>query len=187
MSRGMGATAEQAASADVIRFALFFQAAFATGTLYAWTGSGDRQWNGQTWTGAGNLIGVSGLEETDDGRAVGITATFTATTALVSAALGAARQGLPGIVWLALFDAAGNFIPGTPLQMWAGSLDVPTVTRAGDVATLSITYESPLADADRPREFRWTDQQQRSDYPADGSFRYVAQLADKAIGVGVAQ
>ena len=39
--------------------------------LRLWTGAGELAWNGQTFTGAGSLLGISPIEETGEVRAVG--------------------------------------------------------------------------------------------------------------------
>jgi len=43
---------------------LFFEGEFSDGTLRLWSGLGPISWNGHTWTGAGNLLGMSEVKET---------------------------------------------------------------------------------------------------------------------------
>jgi hypothetical protein len=78
-------------------------------------------------------------------------------------------------------------VVGTPYLAFSGRLDVPVIDEAGDTATISISYESRLADLDRPRIRRYTDQDQRAEYPNDGGLRYIAGLQDKQVTWGAKQ
>ena len=52
-----------------IDLALLAQMDFDSGILYMWTGLGDLVWDGKTFIGGGNVIGVSPTEETQDMQA----------------------------------------------------------------------------------------------------------------------
>jgi hypothetical protein len=154
------------------------------GAAHAWTGVGTLSWDSKSWIGTGAFGSVSAIEETDQIRASGIQVSLNGiASANVSLALQSCRQGAAGKVWLALLDSAGAIV-GTPYLAFSGRLDVPVIDDAGDSATISISYESRLADLDRPRVRRYTDADQRAEYPADGSMRYIAGLQDKQIAWG---
>lgn len=182
--RDMTPAMEAALIARDVRPALFFEGQFPSGYLRLWTGLGDIAWNGQTWTGAGNLIGVSGFDEGQDVVARGLSVSLSGVpTSLVSLAILDARQGMPGRIWVALRAADGSII-ADPIQSFAGRLDVPTLADTGDTCTISITYESRLIDLNRPRELRYTHEAQQQLYPGDLGFEFVTSIQDKEIAWG---
>lgn len=160
---------------------LLFEAEFSSGWLRLWTGIGPITWNTYTWTGAGNLIGVSPVQETADLRAVGITVSLSGMpSSLISVALAQARQGKIGRVYLGFLNSSGAIV-ADPYLSFEGRLDVPEIADSGDDCTISISYESRLIDLDRPRERRYTGEDQRIDYPEDRGFDNVATLQDTPV------
>ena len=184
MARDLGAALISEVQAGTVRPVVLFEGVFATGTLNAWTGVGTLSWDSKSWVGTGAFGSVSPIEETDQIRASGIQVALNGITAAnVSLALQSCRQGAAGKVWLALLDSAGAVV-GTPYLAFSGRLDVPVIDEAGDTATISISYESRLADLERPRIRRYTDEDQRAEYPNDTALRYIAGLQDKQIAWG---
>lgn len=178
--RGLTAANAAALAAQPIRPALLFEGEFESGTLYLWSGVGDLVWDGHTWQGAGGLLKVSSVSEGDDIASRGITVSLTASTSIVSVALGSARQGKPGRLYLGLFDAAGSLVD-SPFLLFSGRLDVPEIARGADRCTVSITYEDELVDLLRPRIRRYTYEDQRLTDPTDGFFRHITALQDVSI------
>lgn len=182
--REMTPAFEAALIAADVRPALFFEGVFATGTVRLWTGLGDVVWNGQTWVGAGNLIGVSSIDETSDVVAQGLTISLSGVpTSLVSVVISDAQQGLPGLMWVALIAADGSII-ADPEQAYIGRLDVPKLQDGADTCTIQISYESHLIDLLQPRELRYTHESQQQLYPGDMGYEYVASIQDKVINWG---
>jgi hypothetical protein len=182
--RNMTPELEAALIAADARPALFFEGQFATGVVRLWTGLGDVVWGGQTWTGAGNLVGFSGIEEGSDIVARGASVTLSGVPAsLVSLAISDAQQGLPGRCWVGLLAPDATIIVD-PVLAFAGRLDVPTITDGVETCTITITYESRLIDLNRPRELRYTDEAQQQLYPGDRGFEYVTTIQDKELRWG---
>lgn len=185
MSRDLTAGVLAAIQAADVSPILLFEGEFADGTVRLWTGVGDLTWNSQTWNGAGSLIGMAAVEETDRVEARGVTVSLSGVpTELVSAAIDGARQGLPGRVWLGFLDAAGAVI-ADPVQVYTGRLDVPEIADGADTCTVALTYEGRLIDMTRPREFRYTDESQQVLYPGDRGFEYVAAIQGREITWGL--
>lgn len=167
-----------------VRPALFFEGEFASGFVRFWSGLGDVSWNGQTWTGAGNLIGFGGVEEGGDVIARGTQISLSGVpSSLVSAVITDARQGLPGRLWVALL-AADRTVIADPVLAFLGRLDVPTISDGAETCTVTITYESRLIDLNRPRELRYTHEAQQQLYPGDMGFQYVTTIQDKDLPWG---
>ena len=170
----------QSASVEV---GILFEGEFASGWVRLWSGIGSLSWDGKTWTGTGNLLGISGIDETAEVRASGMTVSLSGVPSdLLSAALGDARSGRIGRVYLAFFS--GGSIVADPILQFEGRLDVPAIEDGPETATISISYESELIDLERARERRYTPEDQAIDFPGDLGFDYVASLQDAQITWG---
>lgn len=185
MARDLTASLVTALTGDTVRAVVFYEGEFSSGTLRFWSGVGQISWNGQTWTGAGNLGSISAIEESSDVRAVGIVCSLSGqSSAILSLVLGAVRQGLEGKVWIGAVDAAGAVV-ADPFLAFSGFVDVPDTLDEGESATISIRYESRLIDLDKTRERRYTDEDQQIDYAGDSGFAFVPALQDAQITWGV--
>lgn len=168
-----------------VRPAIFFQAQFPSGFLRLWSGLGPISWNGQTWTGAGTLMGIGAIEESADVVATGTTISLSGIpTDLVSLCLADARQGMPGRVWVGFMSAAGAVI-ADPILAFAGRLDVPSIMDGAERCEIQITYESRLIDLNRAREWRYTHESQQQFSAGDRGFEYVSALQDKEVRWGM--
>lgn len=182
--RNLTPALETAMIAQDLRPALFFEGQFASGFVRLWTGYGDIAWSGQTWNGAGNLIGFSGIDEGSDIVARGASVSLSGVpVSMVALAITDAQQGLPGRCWVGMLAADGSIVVD-PVLAFSGRLDVPTIADGSDTCTVTITYESRLIDLNTPRELRYTDQSQQQLYPGDRGFEYVTTIQDKQITWG---
>jgi len=164
-------------------FAWLYEGEFASGWVRLWSGIGPLSWDGETWSGVGTLLGMSGADETTEVRAARLIISLSGVPSdLLAAALGDARSGKPGRVYLAFFT--GGSIVADPALHFEGRLDVPAIEDGPDTATISISYESELIDLERARERRYTPEDQSIDYPGDLGFAYVAALQDAQITWG---
>lgn len=181
MSRDLSAAFVTAIQAGTVRPVLFYEGEFSTGFLRLTSSAKDISWDGKTWVAAGLLLGIAPVEEASDIRAVSFTVSLTGDYAAnLSIALGAVRQGLEGSVWLGVIDSAGSLI-ADPFKAFSGRLDVPDVLDEGAQCRIAVRYESRLIDLERPRERRYTHQDQQIDYGGDIGFVYVASLQDRKL------
>lgn len=180
-------SAMEAALADQnARPALFFRGEFSGGTVHVWTGLGSIDWDGATWTGLGNLVGLTNVEEGQSIEARSVTVSLSGVPVeLVSAALGQARQGLPGQVWLGLLDE-DRALMADPVAIFSGRLDVPAITDGQETCVIAISYESRLIDLNRPREVRYTHEMQQQLHPGDLGLEYVTSIQERKITWGAA-
>jgi len=184
MSRDLTVGMASALTDAVVRPAVFVEGEFTGGTLNLWTGIGDLVWDGKTWTGVGTLLGVSEVEETDEIKAGGVTFTLSAVkTSQIALALSEVRRGQTGRAWLALLTEAGQVI-ADPKILFRGTLDTCVVQDEGETSTIALTYEHALIDLERPREARYTSQEQRRRYPDDPSLDAISALQDAQIPWG---
>jgi hypothetical protein len=184
MSRDVTPAFAAALAAQNLRPAIFFEGEFASGFLRLWSGLGDIQWNGETWTGAGTLLGIGAIEETGDVVANGCSVALSGVPAdLVSAAILEARQGRAGRIWLALLSETFDIID-SPSLAFSGRLDVPEISDTGDTCVITISYESRLIDLNVAREWRYTHEAQQVLSPGDLGFQYVTAIQELEIKWG---
>jgi hypothetical protein len=166
---------------------LLFVGEFRTGTARFWSGIGDLVWGGNTFTGVGSLGGISPISETADVQAEGLQVSLSAMSSdVVALILAASEHERRGEVYLGLLDNAGQLV-GDPYQVFSGLLDVPAMEDAGSESVITISYESRLIDLERPRERRYTHDDQRIEFPTDRGFEYAASLLDKSVTWGTAK
>lgn len=179
--RGLHALTQAELTATLKRPAVFYEGEFASDTLNLWSGLGDKVWDSKTWAGAGALIGVSDITEAADIVANSVTFTLSGIPSdLIQIIHAQVRHGKPGRAWFGFLDSGGAVI-ANPYLAFKGRLDVPDIIDSGDTCTISITYESHLADLKRPRLFRWDHETQRLFFPDDRGFQYVQELQDQVL------
>jgi hypothetical protein len=88
--------------------------------------------------------------------------------------------GLPAIVSLGLFDAAGALI-ADPVGCFVGQMDQPTLDVTGTSATISINCESRLIEMNVAVDRRYTNEDQQRDYPGDRGFEFVNSIQEAQI------
>lgn len=183
MARDLTASVVTQLQAASVEVGILFEGEFASGWVRLWSGVGTLSWDAKSWSGVGTLLGISGIDETNEIRASGLTVSLSGVPSdLLSAALGDARSGKTGRVYLAFFS--GGSIVADPILQFEGRLDVPAIEDGPDTATISISYESELIDLERARERRYTPEDQAIDFPGDLGFAYVAALQDAQITWG---
>ena len=155
----------------------------ADGTVRAWTGIGNIDWDGNTFQGIGALGQVSRTEETIDGTATGMVYSLSGIDAsLISYALNSIRPGNEARLYFGALDENGK-MKGTPVLVDRGLTDVPEIEDSAETATVRITTESRGIDK-RARVRRYTTEDQAIDYPSDRGFEKVEGLQDRKIKWG---
>lgn len=189
MSRNLtsGFITASASSERQFRHAFLVELAFTSGTIRAWTGSGDLTWNGQTWAGVGTLAGIGAVEESTDVSARGLQISLSAIpTEVLSLALSEHCQGRPAKVWLALFDLTTGAIIADPVQIFGGRADTISAVLSGETYEASVSCENRLIDLNTAKEARYTHEEQQRLHPGDMGCEFVAGIGDKPIYWGVA-
>lgn len=186
MARDLTTAFKNAIIADVVIPALLVSAEFDEGTVNLWSGYGDFTWDSKTFTGAGDFGGISEVEETENIQANGVVFTLSGIpSSLLSVALAYQYQGRPIRCWLAAFDASTNALIADPYQLFAGRMDIMTINEGSDTATIGLSAESLLIDLQRPRNRRYTNEDQLEEYAGDVFFEYVVSLVERDVTWGV--
>jgi len=186
MSRGLSAGFITAADQGTVYPAILASFDFSGAQINVWTGIGDLAWNSLTFSGLGDLGGISAIEETEETRANGLSFTLNGIpSAMVSSILTENYRNRVCTVYLALFASLTATSPITaPATMFVGRMDQAILDDDGETSTINLTAESRLVDLQRARERRYTDEDQQAVYSGDVGFEYVPGLQDKELSWG---
>lgn len=181
MSRNLTSAMQTEVAGNKVRPLVLVKFEFDSGDLRLWNGYRPLTFNAEVYTGSGNLLEVSGVQETQALKAAGVTFTLSGIdAAAISVAMDEDYQGRPVTLWFGAMDASDNII-GDAFRQFQGFLDVMTPVDDGLTATISVTAENELVDLERPRLRRCTDEDQELDYPGDRFFEFVPGLQEKEI------
>ena len=190
MARTLTGPVATAVTAQAVRLAYLVELSFDSAPLRIWTGSQDFEWvaAGKTFLGAGQALEVSPVEESQRVEANGIEITLSGvSTSIISYALSENYRNRRVRVWVAFFDLDTEQLIADPVPVFAGRMDIMKITDAGDSAQVRLTCESRLVDLRRPRERRYTAEDQKELYPDDRGLNYVAGLQDREVAWGKAE
>lgn len=192
MPRLISPAVASAIASRVVTVALFAKIAFADNTLYLWSGIGSiapagPAWSslstfpyGQSFTGMGWLGRLSSVPGTKKVQAKNITLGLSGIpSSLVAEAINQVRVTGQVTIWLA-FLSSGAVIPD-PLQIFSGSLDVPSLTDSGDTSLISITCENSLLSLNLAPNRLFSDADQQIYFPGDLGFSFTDKLANIAL------
>jgi hypothetical protein len=181
MSRELESALASELQAPVLRPILGCEFLFDGGAIRLWAGLGNLALNGETFVGAGALIAISEYEETAALDAKGLTFTLSGIeSSILSLALAEPYQGRICNLYLAAMDDAGVLVSPSYL-LFSGLMDTMSIEEAGETCTVSVTAESRMVILTRAKERRYTNEDQKAQYPDDRGLEYVAGMADKQI------
>ncbi len=147
---------------------------FDSGTLRVWSGVGNKTIGGNTFTGTGALLSVSGMEESSDMAFNGASVTLSGVdSSLISAALTEPYQNRICKIY---FGSDSDV-----LELYQGYMDVMMIEDSGETSTITMNIEGRLIVLERVVVRRYTQESQVSRYPSDTFFSYTADLADKPV------
>jgi hypothetical protein len=184
MARDITSGFETEIDAQSLVMAYFIKAEFDGGDVRVWTGYGDKIFSAETYSGTGNLVGISSVTETQDMSATSVSFTLSGVpSAYVSVALAEDYQWRPITMWVAVLDSAGAII-ADPYKIFSGKMDIMEIEDDGDNATISIRAENNLIGLTEAKEWRYTPEDQARLYPADKGFDFVSRVKDQNVQWG---
>jgi hypothetical protein len=202
MPRQMDPAMLAAIQSNLILPGILFTATFQTGPVYLWSGYGSFAWNGQTWQGIGSMGDVSVIEEGTTVEARGVTVTLSGFDAnLLNLVLNEFKLGAPAALYLAMFGGTigqsshygtatyGQSIYAVglladPIPIWAGRTDQAHISVGGTTASIQLNCESRLLDMNQSVARRYTNDDQRLDYPQDRGLEFVYSIVETTINWG---
>jgi hypothetical protein len=183
MSRNLTTAVQNELAASELQPFFAIKLAFDSGDVKLWTGYGDITVASETYTGGGQLLSISPIEETVEIAARGVNLALNGiNSSLVSVALTESYQGRSAKVYLGVISSGA--VVSDPYLVFDGRMDVMTIEDSGDTANISLSAESRLIDLERARVRRYTNNDQQNQFSGDTSLRFVADLQDKEIAWG---
>ena len=185
MARGITSAMTSLALAGEVKPLLLVEALFDSNApssyIYLWNGIGDLSHDSKTYIGAGDLLSISTIQESVELQANGVTLQLAGVgDPLLSKAKTENYQGREVNIKLGGFDASNSII-ADPVIVFSGFMDTMTITDDGQIGTIALTVENRLIEFEKSRVRRFTDNDQRIDYPNDDGLEYVSQIQEKAI------
>ncbi len=183
--RALDGTALAAAAASVTGAQYLVDLDFASGALRYTTNAVPITALGYTWLAYGDLVGVEGLREAEDGATGDVVLSLSVVSqALLAASIGSVEgyRGRRARIYLQMVGA--TFQPaGAAVAIWSGYMDRVRVRRAtGDgPSSGSIEMVCTRSGANRARAgtgLRHTHQQQALRFAGDNGLQYVQTLID---------
>ncbi len=183
MSRNLTTAVSNQLSADELQPFFAIKLNFDSGSLKLWTGYGDITVDSETYTGGGQFLAVSPVEETVEVAARGVTMSLNGIDAsLITLALTENYQTRSAKVFLGVLSSGA--VVADPYLVFDGRMDVMTIDDNGETATISMTAESRLIDLERPKLRRYTSEDQKLNHPDDIGLDFVTSLQEKEIAWG---
>lgn len=184
MSRSLHADMQTAVEDSVVRPFVFVDLNFST-PVYLWSGYGEITINTVEYIGAGELLGISVMEESQDLGAKGLELNLSGIsgTELLNKALTEEYQGKTVTVRLGLFDSTGD-VHNSPITIFSGFMDVLSIDEGGETASISLAVENKLIQLNRSNKRRYTSLDQKRSYPTDKGFDFVTVIAEQDIEWG---
>lgn len=160
------------------------KAEFDTDDILLNTGIGDLVIDGDTYEGAGQLLSISEIEDSNDLKSAGVTFSITGMDQQVlSYALTENYQNRP-ITLLMAFISGGTDQVSASMVLYKGRMVQMNISDDPNGASISLQTENRLMDLRRPSNYRYTKESQASLYAGDNSLNEVAKIQDMKINWG---
>ena len=168
---------------------MFFavKAEFDTDDIRVWSGNDDLIVDSETYTGAGTLLSIGGVEDNLEIKSNGLTVSLSGMDSTVlSYALTENYQNRPITLFLGFLMGGSNESAGE-LTLFKGRMTSLVINDTPEGSIVTIDSENRLVDLNRPSNLRYTQESQQFLHNNDTGFNRVQQLADKQIAWGQRQ
>jgi len=186
MGRTITSAAQTAAESEIVRPVRLVELDFSGGFMRLTTANQDIPFdsNGdladETFTGVGRLASISRVEEGAEQKAYSINIRISGVaTQHISTILTNTYQNRSAKVWLGLLDVNLQLV-ADPVLTFSGRMDTLDLT-LGKTAEISIIVQSRLADWERARLLRYTNEEQQRLFLGDKGLEFVPQMVEKTI------
>lgn len=177
---GVDSTVEAALSAEHVTACHLVEMGFASGLIRVTDAAHSLSWDGNLYTGLGNLGQIDEIKETATGEVTGLRFQIAGPlSGYVSIALGEHVQGAPVTVRVAFFNET-HVVVRAPIE-WLGRVDTMTVADTPDNAIIQVTAESRVTDWQRPKERRHNLEDHHIEYPSDMFYEFLPTMVEKEI------
>lgn len=176
-------TVRELAAGHRVQAATLFEFEFTSGTQRFWDGVGYLTADSHDWLGFGQMVSVSGLEQSRNMGAPQTTFKLSGVDDnLIAIAVNSAGEvtGNPCTVYLQFLSSAGTPLDD-PIAIWAGTMDTLTFQAGVKDQAITLTAETLFVDRVRAPFGFMTDTDQRARWSADRGFEFVASLLFKTV------
>ena len=155
------------------------------GTLRLWGGYGSLTMtaggSSKTFTGTGDLLGFTPIQETSTLQMSGVTVSLTGIkSSIISSILSAQYTNRNGTIYMGLFDSSKSVIADV-YTLFKGKMDVANIQEQADTSIVTLNIESRLVQFDLPLNRLYTLEDQQVDFANDLGFEFIPDLQDKEI------
>jgi hypothetical protein len=180
MSRGLTAAAVTASGSEVVTRTMAVELDFPSGFVRYSGSPFDITISGETFSGVGMLAAASAAEESAELRAASMTVSLSGIPGdAIALALAEAYQGRKATVWEVMIADTG-LVVADPVVIFRGRMDQLDI-ELGETSSVRVSLTNRLADWERARVRRYTQEDQQQDYPADEFFRFVSATTEKEV------
>jgi len=160
------------------------KAEFDTDDILLHTSLGDLVIDGETYEGAGELLAISEIEDSNDLSSAGVTFSITGMDSQVLGyALTENYQNRP-ITLLMAFLSGGTDQVVASMVLYKGRMMQMSISDNPNGSSITLQTENRLMDLRRPSNYRYTKESQASLYANDSSLNEVAKIQDMKINWG---
>lgn len=186
ITRGLTAAMVTALGARTLRPILLFEAAFTSGSIQVFCGTGTLYTSdGRQWVGVPLPVEIATISDLSKVLAAGTSFTFSGLdSSLLTKTMNECRITGAAKAYLGLLGPDDRLIPD-PQLMVSGYLDAPQIEDGGQTSTIRFNVEGPFLD-NRTRIRRFTNEDQQLDYPGDEAFKFRVKLSNQEIVWGKA-
>jgi len=152
-----------------------------------WTGYDTITIDGDNYFPSGNLLTISGINESADIRANGVKLSLSGLdNSIISSALTEDSQGKVVKIFFGVVTTTSNktVVVDTPYQTFEGFIDTMNISEDSEATRISISVENKLVMLEIPISRRYTDQDQKEFFPEDVGLEFVEGLQDQNIKWG---
>ena len=188
MARDITTAFKNAIEGSVVKPIVGIELEFSDGTLRFWNGYGNLTMtaggSSKTFNGAGDMLGVSEIEESSTLSMSGVTLTLAGIkSSIISTALSANYTNRKGAIYLGLFDTSNNVIADV-YTLFKGNMDVMNIQEGSETCVITLKLESRLITFEKSSNRMYTLEDQKVDFPNDVGFEFIPDLQDKEITWG---
>ena len=188
MARDITTAFKNSIEGSVVKPIIGIELEFSDGTLRFWNGYGNLTMtaggSSKVFAGAGDMLGVSEIEESSTLSMSGVTLTLAGIkSSIISTALGANYTNRKGAIYLGLFDTSNNVIADV-YTIFKGNMDVMNIQEGADTCLITLKLESRLITFEKASNRMYTNEDQKIDFSSDVGFEFIPDLQDKEITWG---
>lgn len=158
---------------------LFFKMGHSQGTVRAWDGLGDRIFDGETYTGIGNMASIAGVSNSRDLQTQEIVVTLNGVPYPALQSIDPSIRNETATITAAWYSYTGTLLASKVIFTGLGNF----LTSAFSERTLSLTchLRGRMADWSRAPQSFYTTADQSRYYPGDTGFDYVKTLENTTV------